>query len=268
MDHAQTIEAMAATTIAEPTAPRTELPDATWDEGRLLAYMREHDRAVEGLERKSLRHEYYFGAAAQLKYDQLGGKWTRWAKDQGYPKETFRRRRLLFFRAGSVEALDKYVGKMEAYYDLGIYPRPKFEDLLALDAAMDAAPTVAPTAAPVVSAPEDGVVEPPLAAEMTPPAPSMVVAAIRPSSGGSSREPVQERPTAAVLRGLEDRYADAVEALPVRLPQTCWKLLDFLAAQEEAGHDQVIARAVREYWLRNGDPARLVPAPSAGEVSA
>jgi len=229
--------------------------------GRLLAYMREHDRAVEGLERKSLRHEYYFGAAAQLKYEQLDGKWTQWAKDQGYPKETFRRRRLLFFRAGSVEALDKYVGKMEAYYDLGIYPRPKFVDLLALDAA--------PTVAPVVSEPVEGAVEPtPAIAGISPPAPSMVVAAIRPSSGGSGREPVKERPTEAVLRGLEDQYADAVEALPVRLPQTCWKLLDLLAAQEEAEHDQVIARAVREYWLRNGDPARLVPVPTTGEVSA
>lgn len=227
MDHAQTIEKLAATTITEPMAPRTELPDATWDEGRLLDYMREHDRAVEGLERKSLRHEYYFGAAAQLKYEQLDGKWTQWAKDQGYPKETFRRRRLLFFRAGSVEALDKYEGKMQAYYDLGIYPRPKFEDLLALDAA--------PTVAPVASVPEEGVVDPPVAVETTPPAPSMVVAAIRPSSGGSGREPVQERPTEAVLRGLEDEYADAVEALPVRLPQTCWKLLDLLAAQRRRG---------------------------------
>jgi len=113
--------------------PDWDLPDATWDEGRLLAYMREHDRAVESLERKSLRHEYFFGAAAQLKYEQLGGKWTQWAKDQGYPKETFRRRRLLFVRAGGIETLDKFPGKMEAYYDLGIYRKPTQRKLDALD---------------------------------------------------------------------------------------------------------------------------------------
>ena len=81
---------------------------------------------------------------------------------------------------------------------------------------------------------------------------------------------MDDRPRETFLRGLEDRYADAAEALPVRLPLTCWKLLDHLAAQEEAGHDLVIARAVREYWLRNGDTARIspAPAPETGEASA
>lgn len=123
---------------AEATTPGLGLPDATWDEARLLDYMRQHDRAIGGLERKTLQHEYCFGAAAQMKYEQLGGKWTRWAKDQGYPLETFRRRRLLFVRAGSLEALDKYPGKMEAYYALGIYRKPSREELDAQDAEREA----------------------------------------------------------------------------------------------------------------------------------
>jgi hypothetical protein len=121
--------------------PGLDLPDASWDEGRLLDYMRRHDRAVVGLERTSLQHEYCFGAAAQLKYEQLGGKWTQWAKDQGYPKETFRRRRLLFVRAGSPQALDKFPGKMEAYYDLGIYRKPTQKKMDALDARWEAKAT-------------------------------------------------------------------------------------------------------------------------------
>lgn len=110
------------------------LPDRSWDESRLLDYMRQHDKAIAGLERSTLQHEYCFGAAAQLKYEQLGGKWTQWAKDQGYPKETFRRRRLLFVRAGGIDALDKFPGKMEAYYHLGIYRKPTQKKLNALDA--------------------------------------------------------------------------------------------------------------------------------------
>lgn len=114
------------------------LPDRSWDEGRLLDYMRQHDKAIAGLERSTLQHEYCFGAAAQLKYEQLGGRWTQWAKDQGYPKETFRRRRLLFVRAGSMEAISKHPGKMEAYYELGIYRRPTQDDLDALDSVREA----------------------------------------------------------------------------------------------------------------------------------
>lgn len=129
--------------IVAPVATKSSskgfaLPDRSWDEGRLLDYMRQHDKAIAGLERSTLQHEYCFGAAAQLKYEQLGGKWTQWAKDQGYPKETFRRRRLLFVRAGGIEALDNYPGKMEAYYDLGIYRKPTQKKLDALDARWEA----------------------------------------------------------------------------------------------------------------------------------
>lgn len=119
---------------AKTITPDLGLPDASWDEGRLLDYMRQHDRAILGLERTSLHHEYCFGAAVQLKYEQLSGRWTQWAKDQGYPLETFRRRRLLFVRAGNPQALDKYDGKMEAYYDLGIYRKPTQKKLDSLDA--------------------------------------------------------------------------------------------------------------------------------------
>lgn len=244
---------------AGATTPGLDMPHASWDEGRLLDYMRQHDRAIGGLERTSLRHEYCFGAAAQLKYDQLDGKWTQWAKDQGYPKEAFRRRRLLFVRAGDIEALDKYDGKMEAYYDLGIYPRPKFEDLAAQDAGSPATPGD--------SGPAEGVVKPThSAAGAEPPAPRTIAAA-SPADGGDKGEPVDDRPRETFLRGLEDLYADAAEALPVALPLVSWKLLDHLAAQEEAGHGEVIARAVRDYWLRNGDTARIDTQPSATGVA-
>lgn len=244
---------------AKPTTPGLDLPDASWDEGRLLDYMRRHDRAVVGLERTSLQHEYCFGAAAQLKYEQLGGKWTQWAKDQGYPKETFRRRRLLFVRAGGIQALDKYDGKMEAYYELGIYPRPKFEDLAALDAGSPAVPGV--------SGPVRRDAEPTHATGAEPPAPTTVATPAGPADDGKSEgEHGDDRPRETFLRGLEDRYADAAEALPVALPLVSWKLLDHLAAQEETGHGEVIARAVREYWLRNGDTARIAPLLPAKEV--
>jgi hypothetical protein len=246
---------------AEATEQGLGLPDATWDEARLLDYMRQHDRAIGGLERKTLQHEYCFGAAAQMKYEQLGGKWTRWAKDQGYPLETFRRRRLLFVRAGSLEALDKYPGKMEAYYSLGIYRKPSREELDALD--------VGSPADPGVSGPAEGVVEPAhAAAGAVPPAPTTIAAAAGPADDGKSEEePRDHCPRETFLRGLEDRYADAAEALPIALPLVSWKLLDHLAAQEETGHGEVIARAVREYWLRNGDTPRIAPQLPATEVA-
>lgn len=124
--------------ITSTSATEFALPDASWDEGRLLDYMRDHDKAIGGLERKTLQHEFCFGAAAQLKYEELDGKWTAWAKVQGYPQETFRRRRLLFVRAGGIKALDKYDGKMAAYYDLGIYRKPSRKKLEALDAQWEA----------------------------------------------------------------------------------------------------------------------------------
>jgi len=241
-----------APTAAESNVTESALPESSWDEGRLLAYMREHDRAIGGLERKTLQHEFCFGAAAQLKYEQLGGKWTGWAKDQGYPLETFRRRRLLYVRAGSLQALDNYTSKMEAYYELGIYRKPTRNDEDALDADWEAKAGGNATAY-AGSIPAD----PPKGVKGSPGAPAEATSRSSLSSRADARnKPDDERPQEIVLRTLETLHADEAEELQVTMPLATVKLLDYLAAQEEAGHGQVIARAVRDYWLRNGDPGR------------
>ena len=114
-----------ATDILEASVLDLNLPDSSWDDARLLDYMRQHDGAIRGLERTTLEHEFFYGAACQVKYQQLNGKWTKWADERNVPRETFRRRRLVFLGAkADVRNLDKYPSKMECYWDLKIYPRP------------------------------------------------------------------------------------------------------------------------------------------------
>lgn len=75
------------------------------------------------------------------------------------------------------------------------------------------------------------------------------------------RQPPQDkggRPREVVLRELEEIYGGETEELPLTLPLTTWKLLDILMCQEEVEQpSEVLSRAVREYWLRHGDPANV-----------
>lgn len=266
MDNTNT--SIVATTASTSSNTEFALPDSTWDEGRLIDYMRHHEKALGGLDRKTLKHEFCIGAAAQLKYIQLDGKWTAWAKDQGYPLETFRRRRLLYVRAGSLQALDKYTSKMEAYYELSIYRRPNPSDLDALDAEYESrnGGRVASDIGnmPPVS-PKDGTTSPaePEDGDSSPAEPERQEARTSVAPGGEGDRQARNnegRPREVVLRELEDRYADQNELLRVDLPTTTRMVLDFLCSQEEADLAAVLARAVREYWLRHGDPTRMAPA--------
>jgi hypothetical protein len=108
----------------KPIGQDDRLPDSGWDETQLLAYMARLDQAIGGLERKTLEDEFYYGAACDQMYERLGGRWTKWADENNVPRETFRRRRLVFLKTGKdVSKLGKYTSKMDCYWDLGIYRR-------------------------------------------------------------------------------------------------------------------------------------------------
>lgn len=73
----------------------------------------------------------------------------------------------------------------------------------------------------------------------------------------SPATPMVENPREQVVRDLEARYGGSVEPFHLELPVTVFRLVGYLASQEEATEVEVVTRAVREYWLRHGDPTQL-----------
>jgi hypothetical protein len=231
---------------------------------RLAAGARTEIEAYHGLLKRAGVHLFRAGRClfeAKNLIRNTGITWAEWLRQEGIADSTTRQA-IDLFRNAKAQGHDEIdlegLSITEAKISYGVVaPKPR----------KDKAAVSAPTP-PVLPNPRPSEGEAASASDPENPEAREAHVARLPGIRGRSSQSLGkgDRPREAILRELDSIYGDEKEELQISLSLSTWKLLDFLAVQEEVDQQGVIVtRAVQDYWLRHGDPSVVGSRDSASE---
>ena len=239
------------------TFPGEVTINATSDLDAIKTYLIQRWGVMKALQRRTALEFFLIGRAVhlgQLKFKAVR-QFTRWM-NEALPFSTQRGYdAMAFFRAVAGDDINYdpsdilagwTISKAQEVY--GLVEPKKIADKPATPVKPDSTQGDTSTQVKPDATPDStqGDASTPIKPDSTPDSTSM------PGSTSTSEKELREK----VVSDLDNLYGQSSEPFSLDLPLTVFNLVGMLASQEEANESEVIARAVREYWLRHGDPTQ------------